>query len=72
MNFSENEKEQVIKLLYNYLHKKRNNNKLNNNYELNNKQEKKIYKIKNSWMTNNSDEYILEEICFLCKKLVKS
>lgn len=66
MNFSENEKEKVINLLYNYLHNKNNNYKLNNN-ELNN-----IQKKKNSWLNNNKKEYILEEICFLCKKLVKS
>jgi hypothetical protein len=58
MKFTESEKKQVILLLKNYL----NNKKI----DLNSR------KIKNLWFNDNKDEYILEEICLLCKKLVKS
>ena len=58
MKFTENEKKQVIFLLKNYLDNKK--------IDLNSK------RIKNSWINDNKDEYILEEICLLCKKLVKS
>ena len=58
MKFTEKEKEKIIIMLKNYL---------NNQYK-----NQKENETKNSWVTFNTNEYILEEICFLCKKLVKS
>ena len=62
MKFTEKEKEKIIIMLKNYL---------NNQYK-NQKENESQNEIKNSWVTFNTNEYILEEICFLCKKLVKS